>query len=1070
MTAKAASHRSLSRFVLRTPMLPFDVLAGWARLPSLDARRTALRELVNVPAIREALYVASPELEAQIPAWEREPESPSGVAVERGLVRYLSRMASRSTPFGLFAAVSVGRVAGGATQLAVPPRGEAQRRTRIDNDLLFALCSDLAKDPSVRARLRFRPNSSSYVAAGRLRYAEARLSGPTRAYHLVAVDRTSYLDALLERARTGATRDELIDVLCTDPEISRDEAGAFIDEVIDAQILAPELAPTVTGSEPTEAIIATLAARGIDRYAEPLRVAWAALRAIDAAPPGVPADAYKSIEKLLAASLPTKVEANRLFQVDTFKPAPDAVMSEPLAADIARGVALLHALAPAARDEEWARFREKFTARYETREVPLVEVLDDEIGIGFGDAGAAAGNAPLLDGLAFPTRAGVRQTAVRPRDVYLMTLVAEALRTGATEIELSDEDLEKLREPDPLPLPDLLAVQTFIAASSPEAIARGDYTLRIGSVGRGANILGRFCHGSPDVSSLTEECLRHEEQARPDAVYAEIVHLPEGRLGNVLLRPVLREYEIPYLGTSGAAEANQIGVDDLMVSVAGDRVVVRSKRLGKEVIPRMTTAHNYTSRSLAIYRFLCSHAAQGIGHAFWSWGLADQLTFLPRIRRGKIILERARWIVTKRDLAPVEAAFEGSNAAKTPAQVRAIRGKAAAAIAELRARLRLPRWIVIADGDNELPVDLDNELMVDSAAHLLKGRSTATIYELLPGPGELCARGPEGTFAHELLVMLARQSLGATRPHTRPSHAPLERRFPPGSSWLYLKLYTGSATADALLRQHLAPAIRAAVERGLATHWFFLRYGDPDWHLRLRFAGDPKRLTGELLPFLYEALAPASAAGLAWRIVVDTYEREVERYGGPDGVGVAERLFWADSECALSIIEQLEGDAGANAAWRITLRGIDRMLDDLGLALDDKLAAMTAARDGFGAEVGMDTAFQRRLGDKYRAHRTEIAELLAARDDDADHLYAPALQAFAVRSRDLRAIGAELRELEGAGRISQPIPDLVHSYVHMHVNRMIRSGQRQHELVLYDLLRRHYDSVLARERQLKRSA
>jgi hypothetical protein len=42
------------------------------------------------------------------------------------------------------------------------------------------------------------------------------------------------------------------------------------------------------------------------------------------------------------------------------------------------------------------------------------------------------------------------------------------------------------------------------------------------------------------------------------------------------------------------------------------------------------------------------------------------------------------------------------------------------------------------------------------------------------------------------------------------------------------------------------------------------------------------------------------------------------------------------------------------------------------------------------------------------------------------------------------------------------VTQLVHSYLHMHVNRMIRTAQRMHELVLYDLLRRHYDAVLAR--------
>src|SRR5207253_2650131 len=131
----------------------------------------------------EALYVASPELDGQIAAWGSDPETQAGVGVERALVRYVSRMAGRSTPFGLFSTVAVGTV--GPTHLNIAPRAEAWRHTRLDNDFLFALCQDLGRDRAIRAHLQYRPNTSLYVAADRLRYAEARQFGRHRSYHLV---------------------------------------------------------------------------------------------------------------------------------------------------------------------------------------------------------------------------------------------------------------------------------------------------------------------------------------------------------------------------------------------------------------------------------------------------------------------------------------------------------------------------------------------------------------------------------------------------------------------------------------------------------------------------------------------------------------------------------------------------------------------------------------------------------------------------------------------------------------------------------------------------------------------
>src|SRR6185369_8943687 len=83
----------------------------------------------------------------------------------------------------------------GDTRLDLAPQSAYQRHTRLDMDYLFALAEDLGRDPAFRQELLYRPNSSLYQAAGRWRYAEARLEGKVRSHHLVALDSTEYLDA-----------------------------------------------------------------------------------------------------------------------------------------------------------------------------------------------------------------------------------------------------------------------------------------------------------------------------------------------------------------------------------------------------------------------------------------------------------------------------------------------------------------------------------------------------------------------------------------------------------------------------------------------------------------------------------------------------------------------------------------------------------------------------------------------------------------------------------------------------------------------------------------------------------
>lgn len=323
--------------------------------------------------------------------------------------------------------------------------------------------------------------------------------------------------------------------------------------------------------------------------------------------------------------------------------------------------------------------------------------------------------------------------------------------------------------------------------------------------------------------------------------------------------------------------------------------------------------------------------------------------------------------------------------------------------------------------------------------------------------------GPEGRFCHELVVPFVREEPPDATVRLSPVAENVERCFPPGSEWLYAKLYTGNATADQVLCA-LRPVIDEALDSGAADAWFFIRYGDPDWHIRLRLHGQAARLSSHVLAALHAASAPLMADGRVWKLQLDTYVREIERYGGPHGIALAEQWFTVDSHTALAIIELLDGDAGADARWRLALRGIDQLLDDLGFELETKRRVIRRARDGLAAEFKAGTATTMALGDRYRKERVAL-EALLDRSRDAEHPLAPGLALIAESSPRVREIGNALRAAERGGRLTVPIEALAGSYVHMLANRLLRGAARQHELVLYDLLDRCYTSRVARATQ-----
>jgi thiopeptide-type bacteriocin biosynthesis protein len=1079
-------------FVLRAPLLPFDDLLAWSgglEAPSSQAAphcldgalardaarlQQRLRALTARPEVREALFVASPSLDDRFHVWLERPESDQGQKIERSLVKYFARMAGRATPFGLLAGCAVGSIAK-ETRLTVAPRCTYRRHARLDMNCRVALVEILDRDRDARQALTYRPNSSLYRMPGRIHYREYRRTDKGRVHYAVSLVESAYLQALLARAQEGATIRQLADALIgCDPAASLEEAEQYVHELIDRQVLVSELAPCLTGPEANHGLVPQLL-RGSAAASVATRLVQVQrdLHAINAEKIGLAPHRYRSVARVLE-DLPAHLEPDRLFQVDMTIPGGGLCLGQSVTNEILRGVEILHRLGrPSPEQEELARFRQAFAQRYlgqtappyATRWLPLVSVVDEELGIGLGEPQPGL-RSSLLDGLEFPLLLDSR-VPWSMRDRLLLGKLHEAIGQGCQQIVLEKGDLEEMALSEPLPLPDAFAAMVSLSAVSEKALNGGAFQICFERLSgpSGANLLGRFCHADPVLRQHVEQHLRAEEALQPDAIFAEIVHLPEeGRIGNVLARPRLREYELVYLGQSGAPVEKQIPMTDLLVTVSGNEILLRSRRLGRRVIPRLTSAHKFSARARGLYRFLCLLQVQNTSLPGWNWGPLEQAPFLPRVVCGKLVLARARWLLTQKELKTLGS--ERGTERFRQAQ-------------ELRGRLRWPRWVVLADDDHALPLDLDNVLSVETLVGLVKGSTGVVVQEMFPGPDQLCAGGPEGRFVHQLIVPFVRARAATAAPESQrlaepasfgsAGASPCRRSFPPGSEWLYAKFYTGPGIADEFLRDVIRPVTDAVLRSGALDRWFFIRYADPNFHLRLRFHGAPRRLLNEVLPELQLAAAPFVEDGRVWRVQLDTYEREVERYGGQAGIELAEQVFQADSEAVLALANLLVEDARGDVRWRLSLLGMELLLDDLGLELQEKQNLLCGLRDSFAREFHAGVNLRRQLGSKYRAQRRSLEAVFGSSRTKEDFL-ARGWAVFQRRSEKLAPMMAELRDRERAGRLTLPRAKLAADFLHMHANRMLRCGHRAQEVVLYEFLFRLYDSQAARQASTQHSA
>ncbi len=1031
-------------FMLRAPLLSIDEAYSWSdglEAPSaaddpeaLERDRALLRDRLRAfyarPEVQEALYLASPKLAERSRSYL---DGALDAKVERSLIRYFLRMCTRPTPFGTFAGSAIGRI-GETTRLKVGPSSQNARRTRLDHLYLTALA--LGLEDRYKRKLTYRVNSSLYATGGKLRYAEAGARGG-RSYSLVAVEPNEAVVAVLDGARGGATFDELATLL-VDDEISYDDAAAFVEELVDSQLLESALIPPITGPEAIVALIEELAAvEGAEEELALLEEVRAELEKLDAEGIGAPVERY---ERIFAAVEPLPADANprTFFQTDMVVALDGATVGTAVVDEVLRATTALQGTIGRPSNGSLDRWRDEFAARYETRAVPLVEALDEESGIGFLASSSPGSDAsPLVRGLVWPQRPDETGN-VGPRFAHLLRRLTDTVAAGGRELVLDDSDVEALRAEEGAETPDAFAALVTIAARSGEHVDRGDFRLLLhGASGpSGARLMGRFCHADAAVDEAVRGHLRAEEALRPEIAYAEIVHLPEGRSGNILARPVLRDYEIPFLGRSGAPPDAQIPVTDLVVSVEGQKVVLRSRKLGREVAPRLASAQNYTLRSLGIYRFLCTLQSQGVAEGVvWNWGAFNAASFLPRVTYGRTVFHRARWAFRADGIADLLAAPGG-----------AVFGR----MQELRERRGLPRHVALADEDNTMMVDLDNVLSVEMLVELVRRRPHFRLVEVWPDPDELVVGSDRGPYVNEVLIPFTRTESGIpVSSGARPAGG--RRSFVPGSEWLYARVYTGTATADALLRSVVGPVVDGARSSGAADRWFFVRYSDPEPHLRVRLHGDPQRLVGEVLPALRDAVEP-ELEGRVWRVEAGTYVRELERYGGPGAIDVVETIFSADSDAVMEVIAE---GGSLDDRWRIGLAGIHRLFEDLGLDEDAQTTVARRMRDAYAAEAGAGTLLKRQLGDRYRAERASLEPLI---DPEAAHEGAVGrgMAALARRSAVCAPLVAQLRAADAAGRLTVSLEDLAASLAHMHVNRLLRSAQRAHEMVMYDLLDRLY--------------
>lgn len=280
------------------------------------------------------------------------------------------------------------------------------------------------------------------------------------------------------------------------------------------------------------------------------------------------------------------------------------------------------------------------------------------------------------------------------------------------------------------------------------------------------------------------------------------------------------------------------------------------------------------------------------------------------------------------------------------------------------------------------------------------------------------------------------------------------RKFVPGSEWLYLKIYTGVKTSDIILEESIQSVTEYLQANNYISKWFFIRYHDPKIHLRIRFYLNNTEDYTVVVNKITNGLQEFTDSGEIFNISIETYTREIERYG-KNTIEEAEMLFHKNSEFTLQCLHYEDEEK-----IMFSLFYIDEILNKLNLSIQEKLDWIKDFNTAFKQEFNADKKLNSQLDKKYRDFKPKFLDFIQSEEFCGERNY---IISNIDECRIVLQNGFNHYENQSLGII--PLQNFFQSIFHMNINRLFVSNQRLFEMIVYDYLLRYYKSLVFHELQ-----
>lgn len=975
--------------MLRTPVLS-----------PAEFNETAIKDKLATSYIKAAIFMASislwEELEKINWHWNLLTDKQKFT-----IYKYWNRMCYRPTPFGLFSTTHAATWGDNTdTPVTLPSALEGEILLLPDFKLLTYLAGSVPIDKS--DNLIYYLNKTIYETQNGYRYIfKARLPANEPA-EVLSINKNTFINALMTFCNKGRTTTELLDFL----HGYTPDAEDMLEELADQQIIYSELSPNISGEFFADKL------RGYNSHG--LNAALSLFTASGYQP-------VKNVIEDVSRLLPLKELRELSFFKHNYyavsKSGVQVKFPEEMQAHLLDAFYALNKLSVLPELQGLNTFKEKFKTRYDQKSVPLLLALDPEYGLGYIDLDADPNESEITDNLVFeqPDEQPVlKWTAVHK-------LLVNKLTQANQSITLTDAELQNIG-----------TLETGIPPALQMVFRSVDDKILMEEAG-GANgfyLYSRFSVNNPLLQQQCRQIAETEQQLNPGVVFAEVSFIPEEHAVNVNIRASFYDYEIPVQVQSVRNTDQVIDLNDLYLNIINNELVLFSKHLNKRVIPRFNSAYNFNRSANTIIRFLGDLQFQGIrpNLTFNFQQLIPGLNFYPRIEYKNVILSPAQWVLTDfdRDLLIQDIGT---------------------LLAKLKA-LNIPTVFAVVEHDNHLVFNQEHRADMELFFNVCQQNKKITLKETLLAKHQATTVNENGDeVINQLVTTLINQQevyKNVLPPDPLPERS--QRNFNPGQEWFYIKLYSHKNVATEFLATGLSTILNKLVKQKIAAQWFFIRYKDPDSHLRIRIRSNQADI---ILEEFNRIIKSAEFKDRFYHITVENYTREIERY---KFINEAEAAFHASSALVLKYLTAKIKNKTQLSDLQFAIVTCTALLRSMGINSHDAAQFLNEIALFFLNEKGYTKSLKLQLDKKYRAERQNIDDALAA---DMSY-FKKELLALNI------ATDLYFTKMKQSGY--ETMQEYYTNILHMHFNRLFADDQRKKEGVIYYLLAKHQLSLIARRK------